>query len=134
MSRLKTKSDLNFDAAQLLLNKNLYAPSVHCSYYSCFQLIKYTIKSFFSIDYDDLSSRIATSKQKTHAYVIRFMTDEIRSLGGIEESREFNRAIKDLKQFREESDYEDVLIDIASGDKALRKAQELRYYISTKFE
>lgn len=69
--------------------------------------IKYTIKSFFGIDYEKLAANIAASKQISQAYVINFVSDEIRRMGGVEKSRYFKRKIKDLKQFRVESEYVD---------------------------
>lgn len=59
MSKLKAKAEFNIDAAQLLIDKSLYAPSVHCSYYSCFQLMKYTMKEIFGITYDELAQRVS---------------------------------------------------------------------------
>lgn len=41
--------------------------------------------------------------------------------------------LKDLKEFRESSDYEDVEINIDKGTKALKNATELRKYIRGKF-
>ena len=73
MSKLKEKSEFNFDAAQLLIDNYLYAPSVHCSYYSCFQLMKFTMNNFFGIGYDELNTRISVSTSGgTHSYVTNF--------------------------------------------------------------
>ncbi len=41
MSILKSKSDINLMAAELLHKNSLYPSVVHCSYYSCFQLMKH---------------------------------------------------------------------------------------------
>ena len=62
MTKLKQKSEFNFDAAKVLIDTNLYAPSVHCSYYSCFQLMKFALKDFCGINYDELYQRIGNSK------------------------------------------------------------------------
>lgn len=133
MSMLKQKSDFNIFAAEILLTKSCFAPSVHCSYYSCFQLLKYTIKDFFGIDYETLASKISLSEQKTHDYVISYITLELKNLAGVEESTKFKRKIKDLKQFRVDSDYEDIEINADKGYLALKKAKEIREYIITNF-
>jgi len=100
MSKLRQKSDFNIDAAKALLEQNLFAPSVHCSYYTCFQLLKYTIKEFFGENYENQAINCSASNQKTHQYVINFITNELNSLVGNIESRDFKRKINDLKQYR----------------------------------
>lgn len=133
MSKLKQKSEFNIDAAKLLIKKAYYAPSVHCSYYSCFQLMKFTIKDFSGIDYETQSVNISTTGQHTHQYIINFISDELKKFVGIEESRIFKRTIKDLKQFREESDYENIEVSHDKGQTALDKANEIRQYLITNF-
>ena len=133
MSKLKEKSEFNIDAAELLLSKYLYAPSVHCSYYSCFQLLKYTIKSFFGIDYETQAVNCSTSRQKSHVYVVNYVSTELSRFVSFEECRNFKRTIKDLKQFRVESDYENVEVSLDKGVEALRKAKEIRTYLKTNF-
>lgn len=133
MSKLRQKSDFNIEAANVLLEQNLFAPSIHCSYYSCFQLLKYTLNDFFGIDYETQAVNISISKQKTHQYVINYITNELKSLTGVIESRDFKRKIKDLKQFRAESDYENIEVDIDKGNDALSRAKEIRSYIIKNF-
>ncbi len=133
MSKLKQKSDFNIDAASALLEQSLFAPSVHCSYYSCFQLLKYTIKDFFGIDYETQAVNISTSKQKTHQYVVNYITNELKSLTSVIESRDFKRKINDLKQFRVESDYENIEISFDKGNEAFNKANEIRSYVINNF-
>lgn len=129
MSILKEKAKFNLDAAELLKTNNLFAPSVHCSYYSCLQLMKATINEFKGISYDQLKRDIqhAREKQKlnTHTYVIKYIGDEIYSFSK-EEFAKFNRNIKQLKIFREVSDYEEKEITFEEGSKALRIAREVR--------
>ncbi len=134
MSKLRQKSDFNIEAAKLLIKGSYFAPSVHCSYYSCFQLLKYTIKEFFGTDYNTLAVNISTSGKKTHQYVISYITDELENLAGKEESRKFKRTINDLKQFRLESDYENIEVNIDQGQVALDKANEIRQYLITNFK
>ncbi len=133
MSKLRQKSDFNIEAAEILLYKErLYAPSVHCSYYSCFQLLKYTIKSLFKIDYDKQASEALRQNLKTHQYVIKFISTELESFDRIR-GRNFKRNIKDLKQFREEADYENIEVTFDKGEKAFKKAKEIRNYIINSF-
>lgn len=133
MSKLKEKSEFNFQAARLLISNNLYAPSVHCSYYGCFQLLKFTINNFFGVDYEKLSQLIASNTLSTHAFVIKYVSDEIRANLGRDSYREFNNKIKDLKNFREESDYDNVEISLDKGERAYLFANEIRLFLSKNF-
>ena len=125
MSKLKEKSEFNINAAELLIANAYFAPSIHCSYYSCFQLLKFTIKNFNNIDYDILASNISSSRKNTHQFVIDYIARELIEYAGREESRKFKLKIKDLKQFREESDYDNIEIGKDKGETALRKAKEI---------
>jgi len=133
MSKLKEKSEFNINAAELLIANAYFAPSIHCSYYSCFQLLKFTIKNFNNIDYDILASNISSSRKNTHQFVIDYIARELIEYAGREESRKFKLKIKDLKQFREESDYDNIEIGKDKGETALRKAKEIRNYLKTNF-
>lgn len=133
MSKLREKSNFNLTAAELLLKEHLYAPSVHCSYYSCFQLLKFTIKDFFGVNYENQSINISNGQQKTHQYVINYVANELTNFVGIRESRDFKKTIKDLRQYRLESDYENIEIGSDKGEAALRKAKEIRHYLITNF-
>ncbi|MDD2636323.1 MAG: HEPN domain-containing protein [Bacteroidales bacterium] len=133
MSRLKEKSNFNIDAANALLKQESYAPSVHCSYYSCFQLLKYTIKHFYGIDYETQAVNRRFVQQKSHQYVINYITNELKEYVGFPKAQEFKRKIKDLKQFREESDYEDIEINCEKGNNAYNRAKDMRIYIIKNF-
>lgn len=133
MSKLKEKSLFNIAAAELLISNNLYCSSVHCSYYSCFQLMKFAIKDFFGINYDTLRDQVAQSPRNTHRYIIDYIEGEISKNIGLKEARQFKHKIKDLKAFREESDYENIEITIDQGRKAYSIANELRSFLSQTF-
>jgi len=134
MSKLKQKSNFNIDAAKLLIKEAHYAPSVHCSYYSCYQLLKYTIKDFFGVNYEDQAVNISTTGQKSHQYVVNYVSRELKSFTNSEESTNFKRKVKDLKQFRIESDYENIEVGIEKAQKAYDKAIEIRSYLTTSFK
>ena len=135
MSKLKEKSEFNIDAAQVLIDKYLFAPSVHCSYYSCFQLMKFTMSAYFGMSYDELRQKVSVNTSGgTHTYVTHFFNTEVRKKYGLTDYTDFSRKIKDLKEFRESSDYDDSEITIDNSTKALQYAKELRYYIQKNFK
>lgn len=129
MIKLKEKSEFNLEAAKLLIENNLFAPSVHCSYYSVFQLLKYLYIKGKKISFDELSQRIQNDNRNTHRYLIEEFCLYLQTLNNQEfdhySIRNIKRDINDLKQFRTESDYDDIEIDISKGDKALRKSEDI---------
>lgn len=64
--------------------------------------------------------------------MIEFIKSNLRGNVDLLDEREFSRNIKDLKQFRLESDYEDMLIDREKGEKALHLASDLRKFLQQK--
>jgi len=131
MSYLKAKSEFNKSAAELLYDNNLYAPCVHCAYYSCLQLIKFLIKDFMSIDYPDQKIESDSLKQNSHEYVIKKLLSEIHKLSRFD-YLDLRRNIYDLKSFREISDYENQIVDIDISKKSIDKANDIRSYLISK--
>lgn len=129
MSYLRQKSEFNITAAQFLIEKNLYAPSIHCSYYSCLQLLKVVVKEFIGINYDDQESEILSGNSSSHRYVIDKVLDEIKIKNRFE-YLDMRRNITDLKLFRERSDYCDIEIDISKSQNAFKRATEIRDYLT----
>jgi uncharacterized protein (UPF0332 family) len=131
MSYLKAKSEFNKSAAELLYDNNLYAPSVHCAYYSCLQLIKFLVKDFMNIDYPDQKIESDQLKQNSHEYVIRKLLNEVHGLSRFDYI-DLRRNIYDLKSFREISDYENQIVDIDLSKKSINKANDIRSYLIRK--
>jgi hypothetical protein len=96
-------------------------------------LLKYTIKDFINVDYETQAVNISTTCQKTHQYVVNYVASELKKFAGFEESRNFKRTIMDLKQFRFESDYENIEIGSEKGNDAFTKAKEIRTYLIKNF-
>lgn len=127
---LENKADINFVAAKQLMEKNLYPPSVHCSYYSCFQLLKFKMQDFFGITYEQLAIDISSdSKRNTHEYIISYITKELKKNICKQTGQDFGRAIKDLKFYRIKSDYEDIEINQPASKKAFELAEKIRNLI-----
>ena len=134
IDRLSEKSKLNEAAAELLISESLYAPAVHCSYYSCFQLMKYTLKSALQISYKSQEREGKETKVGTHLYTINRISRKLRELVTYRESEDFRKKVSDLKERRIESDYRDIEIDIEKGEIALRKAKEIKRYLIQTFK
>lgn len=65
MPKILRKSRENIDAAQKLIDTGFYTSSVHCSYYSVFQIIKYILNHSFNIDYKAQNSQIAYNSHES---------------------------------------------------------------------
>jgi uncharacterized protein (UPF0332 family) len=135
VSKLKEKANFNFEASKRLIELNLYAPSVHCAYYSCFQLIKFIIKDFFEKDYDKQDQEILSQNSNSHTYAINYIIYELKkNKFDIKKERDFSRQIKDLKQFRVESDYHNTEITLDKSKKAFEYAQNTRLFLQRTFQ
>jgi len=111
------------EAASILIDNNCYAPSVHCSYYSVFQLIKHKFVRLKEISYAELSNNTISDKRNTHKYLIdefclHLQSDSAKKMS-IFDVRTLKREIEDLKQFRTESDYDNIEVNYETSNKAL---------------
>lgn len=138
MSNLKEKSKLNIDAAKLLFDELIFAPSIHCSYYSVLQLMKHAICHTIGLSYQDqereLNSyrQLPASPRGTHEYIIEKIEDVIMR---VDRSNfvEFDRKVKDLKKFRIKSDYDNIDITFEQSRKAMGYANDLRDQLKRTF-
>ncbi len=121
MIGLKNKSEINIEAAKLLHDSDYYAPSVHCSYYSCLQLMKYSLNSHFKFTEDEIGSKIneytRNNKDGSHNFFISFLFKEIKNNYSKRESIDFNNKINTLKKIRTKADYgkDDILHNISNS-------------------
>ena len=125
MSHLKEKSKFNLDAAEELITKSLHAPSVHCSYYGCFQFLKYTLKNYRNLTYEDIEQQCKTYPGGTHGYIIDTCLTDVRKKESSDTHKELKRNIKDLKEFRVSSDYYNVEIIIDDSEKCLDLSKKI---------
>jgi uncharacterized protein (UPF0332 family) len=129
MPELLKKSIQNFSAASLLIENELYASSVHCSYYSCLQKLKNVISRAYNIEYDELENERRRLNRKnisrnlaTHEFLIdRKLLDLIRRER--KDHRLINE-INDIKLYRTTSDYDNVAISCTEAEAVLFKTQK----------
>lgn len=115
MPELLIKSEQNLKAATLLINNGLYAPSVHSSYYSCFQKLKHVIASAYNCDYDDIDKELREFNRNrnkghvaSHEFLIDFKLSKFIQRENLDH-RLINN-LNELKRYRKQSDYENVSI------------------------
>jgi hypothetical protein len=139
VSALKNKSEINLEAARILNERTLYAPSIHCAYYSVLQLMKFAVSDSIGISYEEQDQEInalKTQKAKakgTHEYLIMKVEDVIRRNDELNFT-DFTRNVKVLKRFRASSDYDNVDISSEQSNKAFGLAKELRAQLKRTFK
>lgn len=114
------KSKENLEIAQTLINKRLYNASVHCTYYGCFQYIKYVLNMKNILLYDEQNK----NRPDSHIHLMQSMYNKINS-------DKIERAIRtnyeSLRDKRKIADYE---IDFIGEDDGLRAMEEANRVIS----
>lgn len=138
MSHLKSKSVFNLEAAKVLIDDHdNFAPSVHCSYYGCFQFIRSKLNQI-GITYEKIDQEIASSRQNgfqtlnSHTYPIRLILKEVEKKSDVFYKTNLKNKIYDLKEYREISDYRNVSIGYDDSKKALSLSTEIIKLISSK--
>lgn len=131
MGFLRAKSEFNQSSADLLYGHTYYAPSVHCAYYSCFQLLKYLIKEKINISYDQQENEISSDTRLTsHSYVQKIILAEIyKREHDPNVFREVRTKLKDLQELRIKSDYKNIQIDESLSRRAIQYSNDLRSYL-----
>jgi hypothetical protein len=117
MSTLKEKSDMNIQAALVLTStENVCLSSVHCAYYSCYQLVIYFLETKLNLDnvmrkkrYDQYVDGVrdagGTKILGSHEYWIQQFINDYRSRCSGDVPYLFKNLVL-LRQARLESDYE----------------------------
>ena len=134
--QLRNKAVINLSAASLLKEPPNYhhCSSIHCSYYSCFQTIKFIIVTDLGLSESDIIQNRekeasflngAKSKKSEHEYLINFLYRNIITLKQLNDAQVFNENINKLKSLRNKSNYEAQLIEKDKSDIALTYAETI---------
>lgn len=117
MSHLIDKSITNSIAAKLLHQKALYSSVIHCSYYSCVQLMKHTWLNSMNRTDDELKRLYNSYKTGSHNVLINEIVNFISTK--FQNHKDFNIYILQLKRLRTLADYEEYFIDFESSEKSI---------------
>lgn len=125
---LKQKSEDNLKAANLLVNgvEPYCCSSIHCSYYSVIQLMKYILCSKCAIDYDKQDEEKSSLKLGTHVYVFNKIFELTPNFTHSEEDiHKIYKNFEKLKKYRIESDYKNLMTTKSLSLTGLRLSNEL---------
>jgi len=131
MDELKHKSQFNMDAANFLIEKNLYASSVHCSYYSCIQLAKHVLLNKLGIT-EQILKQNYTKPIGSHNIIREAIIKELKSRTNDRfKITQFNTKFGIVKQLREESDYHEVVIDSKKATDSVKHSTFINEILKT---
>lgn len=125
---LVKKSECNLESAEKLISYELYASSVHCSYYSCFQAVVsyYLIKT--KKDYSSVKLDIKDNNKHTHTYFIDKICgihlNTSKNPNRSRESKTLKDLYKNLKTLRVVADYDNEEISKSTAIKAFSNCNE----------
>jgi hypothetical protein len=137
LGHLKSKSEFNVASAEVLIDEDYYAPSVHCSYYGVFQYISSKLNSLGKT-YEEVSNDIRESRKSggkvlnSHEYPIKLILEEVKKKTDDIYSTKLKDKIDLLKTFRKESDYLNISINMEQGKESLRLSKEIISVLKTK--
>jgi hypothetical protein len=120
MSNLTNKSDINKAAADLLQKNSFYPAVVHCSYYSCIQLMKHILLFTLNKTENELQAEVRNSLNGSHEVIINNIMIHLRSNN--KDWRTFSNNINQLKRLRVTADYENIQIDSTIGSDSINFA------------
>ena len=127
MRILLDKSQSNIEAAELLHDEEFYAPSVHCSYYSCIQLMRHVIFNKFGEDEMEFDGRPEVQSNGSHNFLISYLRDKIDNpVNG----RSFSENIRRLKNHRINADYKQMNVLKGDSTTSLSLAKATRTILS----
>ncbi|OXB03712.1 HEPN domain-containing protein [Flavobacterium pectinovorum] len=126
MSEYIKKSLNNFESAELLFENGKYSSSIHCVYYSTYQLILYILKyklnsewnSFQEKKYAESLNNKKNPKEDSHNLTISFIKENITTTNEVF-GRLFDSKIGILKHQRHTADYKENAIDMKTATNSL---------------
>lgn len=128
MSNFVKKISNNYEAADLLIERKFFSSSIHCSYYSSFQVLLLLIddqlksewQNFQDAKTSEFLNNKSAKKEDSHNLTISFIKENIIKTNS-DLGRLFSKEIGILKKNRHTSDYKNVEI----GEKIATDSQVL---------
>lgn len=132
MATFLQKSNLNNQAAKLLIKKAIFGPSVNCNYYCVFQHIKSTLNNKCNISYETQQKK--TRGKDSHKIIISLFKKQLSNSGVEQEDiTNFNDTYKNLKLLRIAADYDEEKITSKKANEANTLREELINFIKNEY-
>ncbi len=133
MSEFENKSSQNIIAAQVLIEEALFAPSIHCSYYSCLQLCKHVLKYIIKISDQQIKDELGKPNLKSHELIREGILDNLKGKLNDKEYMNFNSTFNSLKRSREMADYTETDIRRELAMESVEKSKSLAAIIKRQY-
>ena len=125
MSYFQKKSEIFFDSAKLLHDKNYYPSVAHDAYYSCLLLLKHIWVYKMGKTQAELKSICEENHSGVHEILINSVGKWIKGNSKDDAIREFNNKIVALKRLRTNADYDDENFDYTKSSKSISLAGDI---------
>lgn len=135
MSVLKSKSIESIAAAEILLKQNHANSSVHCSYYSCVQLMLHLLRNHFGkteLAIKDEGIEGGKNENGYHNWLLNYIFKEFVTLDP-RDAAKFNGIISALKKQRRIADYQNKNVEIGKADYVFRQSLQAQELIKKNF-
>lgn len=133
MSVYQEKSNQNLTAANLLLRNSLYPPSVHCSYYSCIQLMFHILFIKLKLNEASFKADVRNHKTGSHVWASKLIESEIYKIDR-NEYKWFQKSFPEIKKLRENADYSPFPMKQGDGHDAIRRAESINNLMTRLFK
>lgn len=122
---LKQKSEDNLKAALILHDSRLCNSSVHCSYYSCLQMMKHYLCNVSNISYDEQADCCGLD-MGTHKFIYNYFLKILFKKKIVHtDFVTFNTNFTTLKLKREKADYTNKMIGSRESEKSYNALLEI---------
>ena len=135
---IRNKSIQNIKAAELLIKNSdekeqYYASSIHCAYYSCFQLLKYTLncKCDIKIPYCIQNSK---TKSMSHENIKDAIIKDLQSNAEFYELTTFRTSFSNLKKLRMKADYYNQIVDLTDAKEDISDEENIKNILYEKYK
>lgn len=131
MSILENKSNESHAAGVILINQNHFSSSVHCSYYSCIQLMKHLLLFREEKTEQELFKMQKLANQNLHEFLINHFIEQLKDNNMYFSYRKSIGRLGELKVLRINSDYKEIIINEAeakfASDLSLNILKDLKF-------
>ena len=126
---VKYKSKQNAKAANLLLqnsteDNDFYMAVIHCVYYSCFQLIKFILKSEckYKMSYYEQNQK----NEDSHEKIIKKLIPNLKEIVNTTELNNFRDSYYSLKRLRIKADYNNQKVNLIDVNSAIEELENIK--------
>ena len=135
MTHLRNKSKDNLKGAKTLQFNKIYAPSVHCSYYSNIQLMLHILQSDFKKTEKQIDAESKKGSKDEHGFHNWLKSQIARELfsRNYKVLRDFNNFFGQLKALRVKADYKNFEIIENVAKASINKAKLINEILIENF-